>query len=136
MRKIASNLLLKEHAERVFFLCKQPDGYRIIKEIDGDHGQQLLTRYQNGYGVLLSEHGNLLDSIEYVMEHMKGKTCFEEFDSNYSAKMKILQDSREFLNREGMPICEIEDSKETYSELDEFIQENELDAFILCYFEK
>ena len=35
MRKIASNLLLKEHAERVFFLCKQPDGYRIIKEIDG-----------------------------------------------------------------------------------------------------
>ena len=83
-----------------------------------------------------SEHGNLLDSIEYVMEHMKGKTCFEEFDSNYSAKMKILQDSREFLNREGMPICEIEDSKETYSELDEFIQENELDAFILCYFEK
>ena len=113
MRKIASNLLLKEHTEQVFFLCKQPDGYRIIKEIDGDHGQQLLTRYQNGYGVLLSEHGNLLDSIEYVMEHMKGKTCFEEFDSNYSAKMKILQDSREFLNREGMPICEIEDSKET-----------------------
>ena len=88
MRKIASNLLLKEHTEQVFFLCKQPDGYRIIKEIDGDHGQQLLTRYQNGYGVLLSEHGNLLDSIEYVMEHMKGKTCFEEFDSNYSAKMK------------------------------------------------
>ena len=39
MRKIASNLLLKEHAERVFFLCKQPDGYRIIKEIDGDYGQ-------------------------------------------------------------------------------------------------
>lgn len=33
MRKIASNLLLKEHAERVFFLCKQPDGYRIIKDI-------------------------------------------------------------------------------------------------------
>lgn len=129
-------MLLKEHTEQVFFLCKQPDGYRIIKEINGDHGQQLLTRYQNGYGVLLSEHGNLLDSIEYVMEHMKGKTCFEEFDSNYSAKMKILQDSREFLNREGMPICEIEDSKETYSELDEFIQENELDAFILCYFEK
>ena len=41
MRKIASNLLLKEHTEQVFFLCKQPDGYRIIKEIDGDHGQQL-----------------------------------------------------------------------------------------------
>ena len=36
MRKIASNLLLKEHTEQVFFLCKQPDGYRIIKEIDGD----------------------------------------------------------------------------------------------------
>ena len=47
MRKIASNLLLKEHAERVFFLCKQPDGYRIIKEIDGDYGQQILTHYQN-----------------------------------------------------------------------------------------
>ena len=43
MRKIASNLLLKEHAERVFFLCKQPEGYRIIKEIDGDYGQQILT---------------------------------------------------------------------------------------------
>ena len=59
MRKIASNLLLKEHAERVFFLCKQPDGYRIIKEIDGDYGQQILTHYQNGYGILLSEHGNI-----------------------------------------------------------------------------
>ena len=104
MRKIASNLLLKEHAERVFFLCKQPDGYR--------------------------------DSIEYVMEHRTGKTCFEILDSNYNAKKKMLKDSRGFLNRIGMPICEIEDSKETYSELNEFIQENELDAFILCYFEK
>lgn len=136
MRKIASNLLLKEHAERVFFLCKQPDGYRIIKEIDGDYGQQILTHYQNGYGILLSEHGNLLDSIEYVMEHRTGKTCFEILDSNYNAKKKMLKDSRGFLNRIGMPICEIEDSKETYSELNEFIQENELDAFILCYFEK
>ena len=136
MRKIASNLLLKEHAERVFFLCKQPDGYGIIKEIDGDYGQQILTHYQNGYGILLSEHGNLLDSIEYVMEHRTGKTCFEILDSNYNAKKKMLKDSRGFLNRIGMPICEIEDSKETYSELNEFIQENELDAFILCYFEK
>lgn len=97
MRKIASNLLLKEHAERVFFLCKQPDGYRIIKEIDGDYGQQILTHYQNGYGILLSEHGNLLDSIEYVMEHRTGKTCFEILDSNYNAKKKMLKDSREFL---------------------------------------
>ena len=48
----------------------------------------------------------------------------------------MLKDSSGFLNRIGMPICEIEDSKETYSELNEFIQENELDAFILCYFEK
>lgn len=136
MRKIASNLLLKEHTERVFFLCKQPDGYRIIKEIDGDHGQQILTHYQNGYGILLSEHGNILDSIEYVIEHMKGRTCFEELDSNYDAKKKLLKDSREFLNRIGMPICEIENPKETYSELNKFIQENELDVFILCYFEK
>ena len=53
------------------------------------------------------------------MEHRTGKTCFEILDSNYNAKKKMLKDSRGFLNRIGMPI-----------------QENELDAFILCYFEK
>ena len=47
MRKIASNLLLKEHAERVFFLCKQPDGYRIIKEIDGDYIVVQLSRQKS-----------------------------------------------------------------------------------------
>ena len=77
MRKIASNLLLKGNTQNEYFLlCKQPEGYRIIKEIDGDYGQQILTHYQNGYGILLSEHGNLLDSIEYVMEHRTGKSMF------------------------------------------------------------
>lgn len=132
MRKISSNLFLNIRTECAFFICRQTDGYRIIKRISGEQGHQICTYYQNGYGILLSEDGDILSSIDHVIEEMEGKTCQDEFCTSYHAKQHLLTESAMFLGRSAIPIVEVEDSKETYDVLDHYTKENDLDAFILC----
>lgn len=91
--------------------------------------------YQNGYGILFSEHGSILDSIENAIENMNGKTYYEEVDSNYAAKKKLILDGAAFVGRSAIPICEVEKRDEDCTSFRSFLDNNEdgLDAFILCY---
>lgn len=136
MRKISSNLFLNIRTECAFFICRQADGYRIIKGIQGKHDYQICTYYQNGYGILLSEDGNILLSIDRVIERMEGKKCLNDFNTSYQAKQHLLAESAMFLSRSAIPIVEVEDSKESYTTFDRYAYENDLDAFILCQLKK
>ncbi len=117
MRKISSNLFLNIRTECAFFICRQRMDIGLSKRISGEQGQQICTYYQNGYGILLSEHSNILSSIHHMIEQMNGRTCLDEFHSSYHAKQHLLTESAMFLGRSAIPIVEIEDPKENYTTL-------------------
>lgn len=137
MRKVASNLLLKENVAHVYFLCKQVDGYRVVKEIAESNKQQISTFYQNGYGILLSEQDSILESVEQAIKNMSGKTCIDEFASDYDAKKHLIEESASFIGQSAIPICEIEKAGESYKAFKEYLEDNKdiLQAFVLCLFD-
>lgn len=135
MRKVASNRIYKEEVRHLYFLCQQEDGYRIIKEIKTDNKQQVCTFYQNGYGVLLLECGNLLDSVYHSINTMSGKVCVDEYASDYDAKKRLIKECAMFLGQSAISICEIESLEESCEDMKDYLTDNELHACILCLFD-